>query len=240
MIAPNPEAAQAFEVQWQRLGRAGTWWSAVARIDIAREVRAAASCALCAQRKQAVSPYAVAGTHRATAALGVEAVDAVHRIVTDQGRLSSKWHDEVTAAISLEQLVELVAVVAIVTAADSYRRALGAGLRELPSAAAGEPTRVRPDGVDVSVARVPTVTPEKATGVLRELYDAANSPIGIPNIRKALTLVPDDSIGFSNLTAALYVPADVMSNPTWSWPDLTRPQMELVATTVSAENECFY
>src|SRR5262245_23209111 len=76
---------------WQSLGAPGTWWTGPERVEIAREVRAARRCAACAERKAALSPYSVLTTHSAAADLGPAVVDAVHRVVTDPGRLSRRW-----------------------------------------------------------------------------------------------------------------------------------------------------
>ena len=44
---------------WQSLAAPGTWWTGAERVAIAREVRAARRCASCAERKAALSPYAL-------------------------------------------------------------------------------------------------------------------------------------------------------------------------------------
>ena len=48
---------------WQRLAAPGTWWSGEQRLAIAREARHASFCALCAQRREALSPFAINGHH---------------------------------------------------------------------------------------------------------------------------------------------------------------------------------
>ena len=73
---------------WQRLASPGTWWTGAERVAIAAEVRAAWDCALCAQRKEALSPNAVQGAHDGPGELSPVAVEAIHRITTDSGRLS--------------------------------------------------------------------------------------------------------------------------------------------------------
>lgn len=88
---------------WQSLGAPGTWWTGAERVAIAREVRAARRCAGCADRKAALSPYAVNAAHDAVTDLPPAIVDAVHRIVTDPGRLSRRWADEVMAATNAKE-----------------------------------------------------------------------------------------------------------------------------------------
>jgi hypothetical protein len=43
--------------------RSGTWWDGAGRRAIACEARAAHECSLCAERKAALSPFSVDGTH---------------------------------------------------------------------------------------------------------------------------------------------------------------------------------
>src|ERR1051326_2830352 len=82
---------------WRSLSVAGTWWTGAERVAIAREVRAARRCAWCAERKAALSPYASSGKHDSATDLRPAIVDAVHRVVTDPGRLSRRWAAEVMA-----------------------------------------------------------------------------------------------------------------------------------------------
>ena len=54
---------------WQRLARAGNWWTGAERVAIAAEVRHAWQCSLCQARKAALSPYTIAGTHESVSPL---------------------------------------------------------------------------------------------------------------------------------------------------------------------------
>ena len=81
---------------WRRLGRAGSWLTGAERLAVAAEVRQAGHCGLCAERRAALSPYAVAGSHDHVAALPEAWVEAVHRIASDPGRLTHTWFDEVS------------------------------------------------------------------------------------------------------------------------------------------------
>ena len=65
---------------WHRLARAGTWWTGAERVAIAAEVRNAARCRACHERKSALSPAAVTAPHDSVSALRPAALDAVHRI----------------------------------------------------------------------------------------------------------------------------------------------------------------
>ena len=98
---------------WQRLARAGTWWTGAERIAIAAEVRHAWQCSLCQARKVALSPYTIAGTHDCLSQLSESAIDVIHRVVTDPGRLTQAWFGKTMAAGELTdaQYVEIVDVV---------------------------------------------------------------------------------------------------------------------------------
>ncbi len=75
---------QAYREFWARLAKPGSWWTGAQRVAIAQESRNAVNCEFCEQRKQALSPYSVAGEQEHDGLLEPTAVDAVHRIITDQ------------------------------------------------------------------------------------------------------------------------------------------------------------
>ncbi len=77
-IPIRPGLAQAIERAWARLAEPGTWWTGDQRIAIARETRQAMTCALCAARKDALSPMHVEGHHDSLGVLSTAAIDAIH------------------------------------------------------------------------------------------------------------------------------------------------------------------
>jgi len=89
---------QVYRDYWDMLARPGNWWSGAERIAIANEVRNATACVYCASRKQALSPYNFPGQHTHAGELDELAVDAVHRIVTDQARITQAWVDSLEQA----------------------------------------------------------------------------------------------------------------------------------------------
>ena len=90
-IPVRDDIPQAFRESWQHIGSPGSGWDGTHRVAIARECRAAWDCASCAERKAALSPSMVAGQHSESESLPAAAVDAVHRITTDPGRLTETW-----------------------------------------------------------------------------------------------------------------------------------------------------
>jgi hypothetical protein len=222
---------------WERIASPGSWWSGAERVALAAEVRAAARCALCAERKAALSPFAVEGEHGRVAALPAAAIDLVHRLTTDPGRLSRQWYDDTIAAgLTPDRYVEIVGLVTTVVSIDCFHRGIGAALEPLPEAQGGAPSNYRPAGVSDLGAYVPMIPGQKAKGPEAGLYG------GLPtsNVMAAMSLVPDCVRELKSLSDAYYLPETQLTNPTATRGKLTRPQIELVAGRVSALNECFY
>jgi hypothetical protein len=218
------------------LGAPGTWWTGPERISIAEETRCARSCALCRSRRTALSPYSVEGEHCAGAGISCALRDAVHRLSTDPGRVSERWYRGLLAdGIEAEAVVELVGVVSLVALADTLSTGLGSELRVLQEPQPGAPSRVRPPGLEVSCAWVPTVDPERAEGLIKTSYDYAKIQAGfVFHVARALSAVPDTAVQFFEAFSANYAIAGETPGA------LTRPQAELLAASTSAENDCFY
>jgi hypothetical protein len=128
-------------------------------------------------------------------------------------------------------------VVTAVTGVDYFCRALGMPLLPLPEPMPGAPTHHRPAGAKSGTAWVAMVAPEDASGAEADLYPPA--PM-IPNIVRALSLVPDAVRALVVSTNAHYLPVAEIGNPMARLAALDRLQTELVAARVSALNQCFY
>jgi len=222
---------------WKRLAAPGAWWSGAERVAIAAEVRQARSCALCQTRKNALTPAAVQGEHDHLGALSEAAVDVIHRVVTDQNRLSRKWFNGILAAgLAAEQYVEIIGTVVAMVSIDSFCRGIGVPLNPLPEPQPGEPSHYRPPGAALEEAWVPMLLAERATGAEADLY--GGKPTG--NVIRAMSLVPDEVRTLQDLSTAHYLPSEQVRNPTASAGTLNRMQMELIAGRVSALQQCFY
>lgn len=233
---PIPDSMrEAHRRAWERLAAPGNWWSGAERVAIAAEVRAARGCELCRERKAALSPSAVAGEHSATALLAAPAVEAAHRIATDPARLTRAWCEEtLEAGLSDAHYVELVGVVVTIVNLDAFHRALGIAAEPLPTPRAGPPSGVRPPA-GPGGAWVPQLTMGSAQA--GELYGGRPQ---VPNVARALSLVPDAVRQLQELSEAHYLPIDDVIDPRVRRGALSRAQMELIAGRVSALNECFY
>ena len=220
---------------WRRLASPGEWWSGAERVKIAEEVRAASACRLCHERQAALSPNAVDGGHDAATNLPDDAIDVIHRIVTDPGRLSRKWFDQVSAGeLTDAHYVEILGILVAMVSIDSFCRGVGFTQHPLPTASAGEPDGHRPAGAAMEAAWVPMIKEDKALGPEADLYGGAAR---MPNVLRAMSLVPEAVITLRELSGAHY-PGGPSIDVDGSV--LTRPQMELLAARVSAIRECFY
>jgi alkylhydroperoxidase family enzyme len=236
-VAVRADLKEAHREILEHVRAPGTWWSGAQRLALIREARHALTCRLCAERKAALSPASVRGTHDTVSSLPANVVEVVHRVRTDPARLSRAWFDRMIATgLSEGEYVEIVGVVALMAGVDYFARSLGVALLPLPEPLPGEPSHHRPAGARGGTAWVPMVAPEDATGPEADLY--GDAPL-VPNIVRALSLVPDEVRALWRSSAAHYVPVGQIPDPSVRRA-LDRMQMELVAARVSAFNQCFY
>ena len=229
---------EAYRNYWQALANPGTWFTGAKRVAIATEVRNALNCPFCTERKAALSPNALQGEHLSTTTLDARTVDAVHRVITDQSRITQSWIDGNTAAgFSEEQYVELVGIAVTVLSIDEFNRALGLPLEPLPDPVAGEPTHYRPSQAEHGTGFVAMIPADGATGEESDLWKKERTA----NVLRALSLVPNAMREWMAVGSEQYLSiqgmtlfADIPGR------SINRMQIELVAGRVSSHNECFY
>jgi hypothetical protein len=232
------DLAAAHARAWERVARPGTWWGGAARVAIAAENRQAPLCALCRRRNEVLSPLAVEGAHDSLGQLPEPAVEVVHRVRTDPGRLGEGWYRGVIArGLSEEQYVEIVSVVAHVVAIDTMARGLGLDRLPLPEPQPGLPTRRSPAGAKPGGAWVHWLEPADASGDEAAIYPSDRPPA---NIMKAMSLVPDEVRSFFDLVSHQYLPGEVMRDFAHEYRAISHAQIELLAARVSALNRCLY
>ncbi len=238
-VAVREDIGGAHARAWERIAAPGSWWTGAERVAIAQEVRSAEGCALCRERRVALSPAAVQGEHEPPSVLPKTAVEAVHRLVTDTSRLSQAWYQGLLAdGLSDAHYVEIVGVVTSTFSVDELHRGVGAPLEPLPEPRPGEPERRRPRGATMEGAWVPTVPPGGLDAADADLY-AAYDGGHVGNVIRAMSLAPGEVRGLRDLSNAHYLPPGGMR----SLPEpraLSRRQIELIASRVSVLNECFY
>jgi alkylhydroperoxidase family enzyme len=240
----RPELTHAQIQVWSRLADPGTWWTASQRIAIAAESRNATHCKLCKDRAVALSPFATTGTHTtASTTLPEPAVEAIHRIRTDSGRIGEAWFLGLQAAgLPEEAYVELVSIVAVVTAIDTFRRAAGLPIETLPTPGSGTPSGRRPAGAKPGLGWVATLAPEDREAHDPDLYGDDPGPRQRPgaNIQRALSLVPGSMIHWWDLMEAMYQSSQQMRDFSREYRAISHAQIELLAARVAAINRCEY
>lgn len=238
----SSEMKRAYRDYWERLAAPGNWWTGPERVAIASAVRDSTGCRFCAERKQALSPNAVQGQHKISndvcASLTDRAIDAVHRIVTDQNRITQSYVDEnAIQGLSPEAYVELAGIVVTVFSIDEFNRGLGLALEPLPEPLSGECSRYRPSQAIHDIGFVPMIPDEGAIGEEADLWPGGMSA----NVIRALSLVPDAVRGFLGVFRVQYLTdEDLRGFGLLEGRAIDRMQIELIAGRVSAYNECFY
>lgn len=197
------EFDQLVEREWTRLASPGTWWTGAERISIAAEARGAVRNA---------TP---------TAVLPDTATEAAWRVAVEAATIRSvdieRWAD---GGLDGFAYVELVGIVSRLMAIDVAAFGLGLDERPLPDALAGEPTRQKPDGAEVTTGWVPTVGPANAPG--------------------SMSAVPAEVDAMFDVHGVLYLSLEQMSDLDIQRDGIHRTQMELAAGRTSWLNECFY
>ena len=228
---------EAIDRAWRHLSAPGTWWTGAQRLRMVAEARHAAQCPLCRQRKAAVSPYSVPGEHSSLGELPETVVEVIHRISTDAGRLTERWVRAcLESGITDAEYVEIVGLVATITALDTFSKAMDVLPRPLPEALPGERSGRRPKGAKKSIAWIPTMSPQ-------DLQPGDPDPFnryGAAHIQQALSLVPDSVIGFFDLDVALYLQQDAIRDFATEYRAINHAQLEFIAAKASSINGCYY
>lgn len=231
--------AEAMERAWQRLACPGTWWTGAERLTIAAETRQADACGLCGARKEALSPNHIEGRHDSLGNFDDVVVEAIHRIRTDAGRLSSGWlKGLLKQGLEDTHHVELVGVVSTLSALDTVDLTMGHQQRALPEPFAGEPKRHRPSSVQIGLGWLPTLNPGGLTSLEPDFFAA----YGDYNVQKAMSLVPDEVMGFFDLDTELYFYERVFPQRVEQEAGraISPMQIEMIAARPASLNGCHY
>ena len=183
------------------------------------------------------APNTIERTHDSVSKLPASAIDVIHRVVTDPGRLTEAWFAKTMGSLEItdEQYVEIVGVIVTVISIDSFCRGVGVPLHPLPHPEPGEPSHYRPATAQLDAAWVPMIPAAQATGLEADLWGAGR----VGNVIRALSLVPDAVRQLMDLSDAHYIPRERIMDFAYGR-SLSRAQMELIAGRVSSLRGCFY
>ncbi len=225
----------AFRTTWQRLSASGTWWTGAEQVALAAIARAAFAERFAAPWMRTRTDELVAtvelpgdSTSKAStskASTPNKVAEVMVRLSADAKTIDRAFAEEAIARIGDAAYVEMVAIAATVAAIDAFAEAIGVAPEPLPSPLppeqGGEPSRTRPDNMGDIGAYVPMLVP---------FSDA--------NVGRALTLCPTGNRLYRDVGGTLYHEGQFY-DLSWDRP-ISRPQAEILATRVSAANECFY
>ena len=207
------DIVHAHRQTWKAIASAGSFWSDVDRLEIAKQARAARS-----QRSDL--PF---NRSYPDSRLNRNTLETVRKVAADAGKIDRLWAKKQIASIGDGPYAELVAIVASVSAVDAFSEALGRPREMLPKATGGSCSGVKSDNATDIGGYLPMVDP----------WDG-------PNVSRALSLVPAANALFMQNVSSMYVGrGGGFNDMVWDGP-LSRPQAELLAARVSSINECFY
>lgn len=233
------DIGEAHRWVWDKIAQPGSWWSGAERVAIAEEVRQARKCSYCADRKAALSPAHLKGSHNTEGSLPEALVDAIHRVTTDAPRLTRSFIDELNqAGISDAAYVEMLGIVVAMVSIDVLHEALDLALEDLPKPIKGEPSHYLADNLVDDGAFVKMLAADNLSNRESDLFGGASRA---PNVLRAMSAYPDSVRMLTTLSEAHYIPMNDVSNPRYEGGRaISRAQIELVAGRVSALNDCFY
>lgn len=210
-VTPSAQGiAELFRSVWASLAHPGATWNGEERVAIAAIGRAA-------REKSELSPMSLQDS-----GLSPPAVQAAAVLGGDSGRIRAPWVNALyEAGITPEGYVEIVSIVSRVTVVDSFHRALGLALIELPGPETGDPT----GEVDARA---------------RRSSRAYGPTVGPPMIPTALSAIPAEMAAMADIQDTMYMTGEDMEEPDFRRDGLHRTQIELVASRTSQINECFY
>lgn len=217
------DLVRAHETAVAALSKPGTWWTGEQRHELALTAQ------LAIDETEPLAPWVgvstVMGKLPKILTAPKIAHDVVYRIARHAATLTRDWYAKVIVEIDPLAFVELCGIVCTIAPISAFRRALDLPRIELGPVIKGEPNKSRPANIVAAQLNwVPVVGPAD--------IDAA--------VVQAFTAVPDTNRLIWAMADAQYIPDKEMVDPNWTRGTLSRVQMELVATRVSQQRECFY
>ena len=236
-VALRDDLRDALNRAHERLAQPGSWLDGPQRLAVAAEARHAWDCALCQARKDSISPYAVTGEHASLGQLPPAGVDAIHRVVTDSGRLSARWyHETLDGGMVEDELIEVISVTVQAVVIDCFTAGIGMDRPASPTASPGQADRSHRTEAKTGTGWAATIAPEDAKPDFADFYDNDSHFY----IRRSLTLVPDETRRLWDLLNHLYMEDPRTIELDGMDRDISRAQMEFLAARASALLGCYY
>tara|TARA_B100000405_G_scaffold272986_1_gene213221 strand:- start:224 stop:706 length:483 start_codon:yes stop_codon:yes gene_type:complete len=160
--------------------------------------------------------------------------------MNDPGRISRAWVENLhSEGVGDVEYVEIAGLVSSICVVDTFCQALGLTLRPLPKAISSENNYKRPATAEDEGAYVPMIAVDRLQDDYSDLYD---SNYWVPNVHRAFSLVPDVVRLADDLMASHYFPYESVPRYADQNHDyaISKTQMELIASRVSINNDCFY
>jgi hypothetical protein len=192
-----------------------------ARLDDAWEAFGKPGTWYTADERIRLAEVARAARSRLPVVVGGPADEVAVRIATEPATTTGAWIDDMVDALGEEQYVEIMGVAARVVMGDTFLRLLGLDPLPFPEPGPGAPSRRRVEP-----------RPKKIRSWI------AVGPALVPPFTQVL--VPDENALTYPLIESLYMTGRDMEDDDFRRGDLHRTQIELVASTLSYGNECFY
>ena len=226
---------------WDELAKPGAILSGEERIAVVREVRAARDCRFCIENKRSLGLSPALGEHDSVDPNFPRArLDLIHRLMNDPGRISRAWVENLRAeGVGDVEYVEIAGLVSSVCVVDTFCQALGLTPRPLPKAIPGQSNYKRPATAEDEGAYVPMIAVDRLQDDYSDLYDSNH---WVPNVHRAFSLVPDVVRLADDLMESHYFPYESVPRYADQNHDyaISKIQMELIASRVSMNNDCFY
>ena len=217
------DLVSAHENAWAALSAPGTWWSGAQRIELAR------TALLAINELEPTPPWVAISTVVGKLPQDLSAPkiahDCVYRIARHAATLTREWYQKAVSEISELAFIELCGIVCTVATVSAFRRAAGLASLEFSEVRDGEPTQIKPSNiVSATLNWVPVVAPADENAAVVQAFTA------VPETNRVIWAMAD----------AQYIPDKEMVDPNWTRGTLSRVQIELIATRVSQQRECFY
>lgn len=156
-VPVRPDIGRLFRREWDRLAKAGTWWSGTERVAVAARAR-----------------HARYGDEAPGPVLPPVAAEAVDAIAAHPAGIRQQWVVGIAEELGYPKYVEIVGVVGRLASVDSFHTGMGALREPLPGPEPGPPSQAEEPMARLGPAWVPMVGGSSITRAL-SLVDAEST-----------------------------------------------------------------